>query len=72
MVKFHVNQVPGQYGRCESPENCPVSTSEDHFDKVNEALKVSEKRIAETFKNLREKGRNTVWEKPTDAGGDSY
>lgn len=72
-MMFHVDSKYGNYARCAvDPNNCTVSKPEHHFEKVNEALPVSEKIIAENFKELREMGRNKIWEKPTDNGGDSY
>lgn len=72
-MMFHVDNKYGNYARCAvDPNNCTVSKPEHHFEKVNEALPVSEKIIAENFKELREIGRNKIWGKPTDNGGDSY
>lgn len=71
MAKFHVSNITGQYGKCKV-DDCAVADAENHFEKVNDAIKLSERMLAEKFKDLREKGRNTVWERPTNSGGDSY
>lgn len=50
---FHIN-LSNKVGRCTTtPERCPVSSSENHFDSVEEANAANEKILAEKYDRIK-------------------
>lgn len=60
--RYHIN-LSNKVGKCTTtPEKCPVSSSENHFDSIQEANAANEKILAEKYNRIKnfkkEKKRN--------------